>query len=296
MKKADIKTGFLCNNDCLFCVQGNDKKKFGNKKTAEIKKILDEAKKDCQTVVFTGGEPTVRKDIIELVGYAKKLGFATIQIQSNGRMFAYKDFCKKIIEAGANEFALALHGHISELHDYLTQSESFLQTVRGIKNLKKLKQTVIMNTVITKSNYRHLPEIARLLVNLDVDQFQFAFVHAIGSAGKNFQSIVPRIMMVMPYLKKALSIGKHFNKSAMVEAVPPCFLKGYEDRISENIMPEMKIYDQDFIIKSYTQARITKGKAKGPRCKKCKYFNVCEGSWKEYPDHFGWDEFEPVLK
>lgn len=294
MKKADIKTGFTCNNDCLFCVQGDYKKKFGNKKTAEIKSILKRAKKDCQTVVFTGGEPTIRKDIIELIRHAKKLGFKTIQVQSNGRMFAYRDFCKEMIEAGANEFALALHGHIPELHNWLTQKESFLQTVAGIRNLREMEQNVITNTVITKSNYRHLPEIAKLLVSLDVDQFQFAFVHAIGAAGENFNSIMPRISLVIPYLKKAIDLGRHFGKNVMTEAIPYCFLEGYENSISENIMPQMKIFDLDHVISDFTQTRIAEGKSKGPNCKKCKFFKVCEGSWKEYPEKFGWGEFKPV--
>lgn len=293
MKKADIKTGFLCNNNCLFCVQGH-KKGFGNKKTSELKEIIKDAKKDCEIIVFTGGEPTIRKDIIELIKYAKKSGFKTIQIQSNGRMFAYKDFCQEMIKAGANEFALALHGHTPELHNYLTGSNAFLQLIRGIKNLKKLGQIVITNTVINKSNYRHLPEIAKLLISLDVDQVQFAFVHAIGEAETNFASVVPRISLVMPYVKKALEVGKYFKKTIMTEAITLCFLPGYEDHISEKIMPQMKIFDLDQVVSDFEKVRIVEGKAKGPKCKKCKYFDSCEGSWKEYPERYGWEEFIPV--
>ena len=296
MKKADIKTGFLCNNDCKFCVQGDEKKKLGNKSESEIRKILKDANRDCDIVVFTGGEPTVRRDLVSLVRYAKKLGFKTIQIQSNGRMFAYEKFCKETIKAGANEFALALHGHTPEIHNWLTGSNSFIQTLQGIKNLKRLKQRVITNTVITKSNYRHLPEIAKLLISLDIDQFQFAFVHALGSAAKNFGSVVPRMSLVAPYLKKALIIGKYFNKEAMAEAVPYCFLAGFEDRVSENIMPKMKIFDFKHIVPDFKKARVAEGKIKGPRCKKCKYFSVCEGLWKEYPEKFGWNEFVPIPK
>jgi MoaA/NifB/PqqE/SkfB family radical SAM enzyme len=295
MKKADIKTGFGCNNNCLFCVQGH-KKEFGDKTTPEVMAIIKEARRNCDIAVFTGGEPTIRKDILQLVNYAKKIGFKTVQIQSNGRMFAYRDFCRKIIAAGANEYALALHGHTAELHDWLTQSQSFLQTVVGIKNLRELDQRVIMNAVITKSNYRHLPEIARLLAELDVDQFQFAFVHALGSAEKNFDAIVPRMELVVPYLKKAIDFGRKFGKKVMVEAVPPCFLAGYEDSIAEFGMPDMEIFDLDLVIPDYKKSRLAQGKSKGPRCQACGFQETCEGPWKEYPDKFGWDEFKPVKK
>ena len=296
MKKADIKTGFLCNNNCLFCVQGPEKKKFGNKSTKELKAIIKKAKKGCDTIVFTGGEPTIRKDLIELVALAKTLGFRTIQIQSNGRMFVYEKFCKDIVAAGANEFALALHGHTPQLHNYLTGAESFRQIVGGIKTLKKMGQVVITNTVITKSNYRHLPEIAKILIGLGVDQLQFAFVHPLGAAGRNFDSIVPRMEMVAPYLKKATDVGRVLNKKVMTEGIPFCFLDGYEDGISETVMPDIKIFEQIEVIDDYAKIRITNDKAKGPKCAKCIYKDICEGPWKEYPQVFGWDEFRPVNK
>ena len=294
MKKADIKIGFLCNNNCRFCVQAS-KRKYGNRSTNEIKKILKKASRDYQIAVFTGGEPTIRKDIFELVSYAKKLGFKIIQIQSNGRMFAYRDFCQKIIKAGANEFALALHGHIPQLHNYLTNSRgSFEQTCLGIKNLKKMNQNVIMNTVITKPNYRHLPEVAKLFINLRVDQYQFAFVHALGNAFQNFDSIVPRKSLVQPYLKQGLKLGIKAGIKVMTEAMPFCFMEGYEHYLAENVMPDMKIYDFGLTVENFEKARRREGKTKGPQCRQCRYSSQCEGSWREYPAKFGWKEFKPI--
>jgi molybdenum cofactor biosynthesis enzyme MoaA len=66
IERVDIKSGFLCNNRCFFCVQGNKREIYGNKTTDEVKKLLDEAIKDSDSIVFTGGEPTIRKDIVEL--------------------------------------------------------------------------------------------------------------------------------------------------------------------------------------------------------------------------------------
>ncbi len=296
MKKADIKVGFHCNNNCLFCVQGPEKKKFGNKSTEELESIIKKAKNDCDSIVFTGGEPTIRTDLIGLVSLAKKVGYKTIQIQSNGRMFAYKKFCDEIVAAGANEFALALHGHTEKLHNYLTGADSFSQLIVGIKNLKELNQKIITNTVVVKSNYRHIPEIAKVLIGLNVDQIQFAFVHALGSAKNNFDSIVPRMELVVPYLKKAIDIGKITNKKIMTEGIPFCMLNGYHDSISETNMPDMKIFDQVTIIEDYRKMRVVEGKDKGTKCLQCKYLNVCEGPWKEYPKAFGWEEFKPIIK
>jgi len=135
MNRVDIKVTFKCNNHCKFCVQGDKRQWCLDKSTDEIKTILRESKGNFGEVVFTGGEPTIRADIIELVSYAKSLGYK-ILIQTNGRMFAYKDFCINMIKAGADVFAISIHGHKAELHDYLTSAKgSFEQSTSGIRNL-----------------------------------------------------------------------------------------------------------------------------------------------------------------
>ncbi|MFP4111859.1 MAG: radical SAM protein [Candidatus Woesearchaeota archaeon] len=294
-KRVDIKTGYLCNCNCKFCVQAHNKK-YANKDYDEIKESLVNAKKDnCSGVVFTGGEFTLRKDALSLVSFAKKLGFSTIQIQSNGRMFSNKDFCKKIIKAGANEFSPALHGYKKEIHDFLTSSSgAFEQTVQGIKNLKNMGQYIVMNSVIVKPNYRYAPQLAKLLCGLGVDQFQFAFVHAMGNALTNIESMMPYKSLAVPYLKKGIDIANSHGIFVMVEAVPFCFMEGYEKHVSEFYIPPTRIEERNRVIKDFKAEKMKGAKVKHEKCKDCKYFNICEGPWKEYPEHFGWDEFIPV--
>jgi MoaA/NifB/PqqE/SkfB family radical SAM enzyme len=295
MKRIDLKTGFLCNNNCRFCVQAH-KKKFGNRDTDELKRCLsDAAREGYESVVFTGGEVTIRPDVIDLVRYAKASGFKVIQIQTNGRRFSDIAFCQECIAAGVNQFNPALHGHNPEVHDYLTRSDgAFMQTVRGIRNLKKLNQMVMTNTVITKTNYRYLPHIALLLTKLHVDQFQLAFVHAMGNALKNFDTVVPRKLLVAPYVKQALDIGIAAGIGAMTEAIPYCLMKGYERYVAEDKIPDTKIFDLNAVVENFTDVRRAYGKVKAEQCRECKYFEKCEGPWREYPEHFGWREFIPV--
>jgi len=233
MKRIDIKVGFQCNNHCRFCIQGDKRKKYVNKTTAEIKKILRESKDKAKGVVFTGGEPTFRpKELLIWVEHANALGYKSIQIQSNGRMFSYLDYCKSLIKAGVTEFSPALHASTAKIHDYLTMSPgSWNQTTEGIKNLRRLDQYILTNSVITKLNYKDLSNLAKLFVKLGVDQFQFAFMHInqiIANDPNLIKEIVPRKLEVMPYLKKALQIGIDGGLKVMAEAMPYCFMQGYK--------------------------------------------------------------------
>jgi radical SAM protein with 4Fe4S-binding SPASM domain len=293
-KRVDIKVGFLCNNNCKFCVQAHNRH-LGNKTTEQIKQELLEARKTCSEVVFTGGEPTIRPDILELVSYAKKLGFKTIQIQTNGRMLAYKKFCERLIDAGATEFSPALHGHIPELHDSLTRSKgSFFQTIKGIKNLRELGQFILTNTVVVKQNYRFLEQISRLLLQLKVNQYQLAFVHPIGNAYTNYNEVVPRMSDAAPYIKKALQIGIDAGINVMVEAVPYCMMQNYEEYLSEHYIPETQIRGLNYFTDNWDDVRRLEGKNKFLQCVSCKYVFRCEGPWKEYPERYGSKEFIPV--
>jgi len=295
MKRVDIKTGFLCNNNCLFCVQADNKCK-GNRSIEDIKNNLDECKDRCQEVVLTGGEVTIRKDFLEIIKYARGIGYPGVQIQSNGRMFSSLGFCKKVIDAGATSFALALHGYSEEQHDGLTKAQgSFKQTVEGIRNLKSLGAYVLLNTVVVKQNYKDLEKIAKLLVSLDVDQFQLAFVHAMGNAWLNYDEVVPRMSDAAPYIHKGLQIGIEAGKSVMAEAMPYCMMKGYEDYVAEKFIPDSEIRGLNFQnTDDFSFLRKNHGKVKFPQCKECKFDSVCEGPWNDYPKKMGEEEFKAV--
>lgn len=295
----DLKVGFKCNNNCIFCAQAH-KRTLGNRTTEELKSELEKGRKDSyDEVVFTGGEPTVRSDIVELVKYASDLGYELIQIQTNGRMLSYMGFAKKMIEAGATEFSPSLHGHTWKIHDSQTRCVgSFKQTLQAIKNLVSLGVPVLTNSVVTKFNYKYLPELVSLLIKLKVDQFQLAYVHPVGNAWKYFDIVVPRMTDAAPYIMKALDIAKENGYGpgrAMVEAFPPCMMKGYEKFCSEFYMPHHnRVVDLDQEIPDFEEWRKESGKRKFPQCKECKYNSVCEGPWKEYPERFGSKEFKPV--
>ncbi len=299
MKRIDIKVAYHCNNKCKFCIQGKKREFAKTKTTDEIKEILQKNAEVFQGVVFTGGEVTIADNFFELVNFAKRSGYSSIQIQTNGRMFSYLDFCKKAIDAGANEFALAIHGSSKEMHDSLTRADgSFNQTLQGIENLKSLNQTVITNTVVNKINYEDIPSIAKMLVGLKVASFQFAFMH-INQVIQNDQDlineIVPRYRDVKKYIEEGLEIGIAADIKCVTEAITPCIIPAYVNHIAEKYIPETFVYD-DGVAKDFHKMKKDGAKLKGPKCSECIFFNECEGPWRDYGEIFGFDEFIPIKK
>jgi len=294
--RIDIKITFRCNNKCDFCAQGRKRDIITDRSVKQVFWDLSTAyKRGARGVVFTGGEPTLHPHIIDFVAEAKRLGYEQIQLQTNGRTFAYRNLLKRLNAAGANELGPSLHGAGPATHDGLTHSPgSFQQTVSGIRNAVSLGLRVITNTVVTSANYKDMPALGALLVRLGVSQYQFAFVHIVGTALKNKKWIVPKKSDVMPWIKRGLDAGIRSGISCYTEAIPFCLMQGYEQCVAERIIPEGSVADGEKFIESFGDYRRNEGKTKATSCRTCKYFKICEGPWREYPKLYGWKEFRPV--
>lgn len=296
MKRADIKISFGCNNFCDFCAQGSKRDRAGRKSLAGIKEDLVRARNGgAGAVVFTGGEPTLHPGLPAAVRLARRLGYVGVQVQTNGRRFAYYDYCLELKRAGVTEVSPSLHGSTPAVHEGLTKAPGgFAEVAQGILNCKKAGLYVLTNTVVTSANYRDLPALARLLLRLGADQFQFAFVHLVGAAWENRAWLTPKKTEALPYIKKALDIGRAAGRLCYTEAVPFCLMKGYEDCVAERVIPEGPVSDADIYIESYGDYRRGEGKSKRAECRRCRWYKACEGPWREYPELYGWSEFKPV--
>jgi hypothetical protein len=100
--------------------------------------------------------------------------------------------------------------------------------------------------------------------------------------------------LIAPHVMASLEVAARAGTRATTEAIPPCVLPGFEHHLAEWILPDARIYDAKSVLDSYAAYRFEEGKAKGPRCAECGWYRMCEGTWREYPARFGWDELKPV--
>ena len=133
IETKEIFTGSQCNNNCVFCKYEKEQRK--ERDAAEIKNELREAKQHgIERIVFTGGNPLLRKDFNALLDYAHGLHFRWIGIATNGRDFFraklvridsenkyFDESIKKIIEK-LNYFRILVCGADAAMHDAITRS------------------------------------------------------------------------------------------------------------------------------------------------------------------------------
>lgn len=143
-----------CNQKCIFCyASGQYLGKTKELSTQEWKNAIDKLKKaGIPMITFTGGEPTLREDICELIDYSK--WFVT-RLNTNGVLLS-GDLCEGLVKASLDSVQITLYSSDEKIHNTLVGSEHFNDTVMGISNAVNAGLDVSINTPLCKKNSDYL--------------------------------------------------------------------------------------------------------------------------------------------
>jgi len=294
-----IRLGNKCNQNCVFCTVALDNERELN--TEETKdKIRFLAKRKAGSITFTGGEPTLREDLPELIKFAKDSGIEYVELQTNAILLHRLSMAEKMIESGVDAVLVSLHSHNEKVSEILTGSpQTFKKTLQGISNLTKLCKNVRISHVINSMNYKDLCDFVKFIKRgfPKVSYIYFSFVRPNGNALKN-RWVVPKLSDIDLYVYRALdccrSTGIHFG----VEGIPLCYMQGFEEYSAElqRLLSKPVFYISDRTLKSDTHRYIkTNLKQKGESCEYCSLDDICCGVWKEYAELYGTGELFPVF-
>ncbi len=143
-----------CNQKCLHCYAANQElAETKELTTEEWKKVIDICRKNCiPQLTFTGGEPTLRSDLVELVDYSR--WFIT-RLNTNGVLLT-KELCKALYDASLDSVQITLYSSDRDIHNKLVGADNFDKTVEGIKNAIEAGLNVSINTPLCELNKDYL--------------------------------------------------------------------------------------------------------------------------------------------
>jgi len=149
--RMDLALTYRCQNRCGHCYN-QPQREVAELDTASWRKILDRLREaGIPHVVFTGGEPTLRDDLPDLVAYAEELGLVT-GLNTNGRRLADAAFTAHLKEAGLDHVQITLESADPNLHNAMTRSDSFDETVAGLRACVAAGLYTLTNTTLTRVN------------------------------------------------------------------------------------------------------------------------------------------------
>jgi len=162
-----------CNLKCVHCYAHAKNIPFDNElSTTEGKILIDDlAEFGVPVILFSGGEPLVRKDLPELADYAVKKGMRAV-ISTNGTLITPQT-ARTLKDIGLSYVGISLDG-MEEINDrFRGVKGAFKSALEGIENCKKAGIKVGLRFTINKSNAGQIPEIFKLLEEMDIPRVCF---------------------------------------------------------------------------------------------------------------------------
>lgn len=144
-----------CNQKCINCyAAGQTEAEVEELTTEDWKTIIDRCRKAyIPQITFTGGEPTMRNDLVELIEYSR--WFVT-RLNTNGILLS-KKLCKQLYDASLDSLQITLYSSEKFKHELLTGNcMGFERTIEGIKNAVDAGLNVSINTPLCKSNSNYI--------------------------------------------------------------------------------------------------------------------------------------------
>jgi radical SAM protein with 4Fe4S-binding SPASM domain len=175
LQTITIRVTKACNLRCLHCYSISGKKLKDELSLEEIKKVIDQAKElGAIRIFFTGGEPFIRPDILEILKYTDEQKFA-MYISTNGTLLN-----KNVINSlqslkHLRTLQFSIDG-LSRTHDLIRGKKgTFKKAITWMKFAKKtFKNTntkIVLIFVLTKKNKDEVTKVYKLAISLGVDAF-----------------------------------------------------------------------------------------------------------------------------
>ncbi len=184
-KKVIWEVTNFCNYKCKHCCAGASIVDTSKElKLDDFKRILKELEKyGIKEIYFSGGEPFSRKDMIDIVSEAVKLGISC-NISTNGSLIDNK-IARQLKSLGINKVHISLDSHKESIFNDFRGGKYFIPTIKAIKLLKEHDIYVRVGTVIWSGNINDIDEMIRYLENLNVDEIVFNWLVKVGRSKNN---------------------------------------------------------------------------------------------------------------
>ncbi len=128
-----VQVNASCNFKCFFCHMEGTDENLSQMTVEQIREVMEAARKlGIRRVKFTGGEPLLRRDFLEIVKVTKEVIGGDISVTTNG--YFLKDMANKLKDSGLDRINISLHGINRESFKFVTSVDGYDRVVEGIKS------------------------------------------------------------------------------------------------------------------------------------------------------------------
>ena len=185
VQKIGIQITDRCNYSCIYCFNEEIRKELNKElSTEEWKSIFDQLSDyKPSKYVFSGGEPLLREDIIELAMYTRKCKNITTSLITNGSLV--NDTNAAEIAEAFDSIAVSIDSHIESIADSLRGKGAFKAANRALELLDQYDVNLTVNVCLTGLNIEGCKDTAKYYLN------RYDNVHLLNFMKQDFDELCP---------------------------------------------------------------------------------------------------------
>ena len=260
-----------CNLSCKHCYINGTEHGENTLSIDTIKKWLHLFTDRCETinVIFLGGEPTLHPDLALAVKEARRLGFKSITIDTNGYLF--HDILNRVTPDEVDFISFSLDGAAPATNDAIRGQGCYQQVIKGVKQAVAAGFSTSMIYTVSGENIHELHLMPDLIKDLGLERF---FIQVIGIRGESAQANNKLQVSMDQWLSVVPDVAEKIAGQGIIVTYPKVFLDDTEPfqcagLVADNyfIFPNGRIYRcplcEDFPLHSFTidnDAIVSRGK------------------------------------
>ncbi|MBN1224467.1 MAG: radical SAM protein [Candidatus Aminicenantes bacterium] len=326
---SEVALTWRCNIKCRFCYaactcvsESAGDSGLEELSTADVKRVLDIIRRDAEvpSVSFTGGEPTLRPDLIELIAYASGVLNMRVNLITNGTMIDER-FSERLKAAGLASAQVSIESPDSGVHDAIVGvGNAFEASVNGLKALKTAGIICHPHATLCGLNVATLPGMARFAKSLGFERFSLNMLIPAG------RGIDPELTISYSEIKEiVLKIKSEADKEGIrllwYSPTPMCLFNPVSHQLGNKgcsacegllsvdpfgrVLPCSSwkeplghlLRDGFKAVWFGDKSRFLREKRSAhPDCRKCEHFAICHGACPLYFKVHGYGELEQALQ
>lgn len=230
----DVILLYDCNLACDFCTVMADvgdpagfaaRLRGRSLPTAAVVRAMREARESgYDAVSFTGGEPTLRPDLLALVGEARRVGFRTIKLQTNGLLLGTASNVARAIDAGVTLFHVSIHAHREPRYEAIVRAAGrYPAMVAALEHLVSRGAALVADVLVSRDTLGELPASIAWLAERGVRRVDLWLV-SLTDANRDRVSSLPSLAELVPSVREALAAGRARGVEVRSLHLPRCVL------------------------------------------------------------------------
>lgn len=185
-----------CNLRCSHCYVGD--RRYEPRRMPSLKTVKERVRTTCDfsrgqgfkehTMNISGGEPTLREDLLEIIAYIKENG-AVPMLLTNGMLLS-EGYARKVKLAGCTHLQVSIEG-LREYNDSIRGEGTYEKALQAVDNARDGGMKVVIGTTLSRGNVGHVKEFFGALDGR-ADKFHVREVTGIG-AGRDMELLSPEL-------------------------------------------------------------------------------------------------------